>query len=95
MFWNNVIITAPALFTRGYNRSHVYSPQRPRHVKLWWFQKSNFFIQENAFENVVCEMAAILSRGRRIKNALPSWLCNAMLGSSFCQMILLSLYGIV
>ena len=32
--------------------------------KLQWnfCQKSNFFIHENAFENVVCEMAAILSR---------------------------------
>ena len=27
-------------------------------------QISNFFIQENSFKNVVCEMAAFLSRGR-------------------------------
>ena len=26
--------------------------------------KANFLIQENTFENVVCEMAAIFSRGR-------------------------------
>ena len=28
-------------------------------------KKSNIYIQENAFEDVVCEMAAILSRGGR------------------------------
>ena len=28
--------------------------------------KSNIFIHENAFENVVCEMAAILSRGNEL-----------------------------
>ena len=36
--------------------------------KLQWIfsQKSNFFIQENVFENVVCEMMSILSRGRSV-----------------------------
>ena len=34
----------------------------------WKFnQYSKFFIRENAFENVVCEMAAILSRERWLK----------------------------
>ena len=38
-----------------------------RHQLQWNFsQKSNFFIQENAFENV-CEMAAILSREDELK----------------------------
>ena len=34
--------------------------------KFQWKLNQNFniFIQENAFENIVCEMAAILSRGR-------------------------------
>ena len=31
-------------------------------------RNSNIFIQENAFENVVCEMAAILSRGEMSSN---------------------------
>ena len=31
-------------------------------------KKSNFFVQENAFENFVCEMTAILSKGRWVKN---------------------------
>ena len=37
--------------------------------KLQWnfCQKSNFFIQENAFENAVCGMAAILPSGRWVK----------------------------
>ena len=35
---------------------------------------SNIFIQEDAFENVFCEMAAILSRGRWV-HALSSILC--------------------
>ena len=39
-------------------------PKRPTKNKLQWNlkQNSNFFIQENAFENVVCEMVAILYR---------------------------------
>ena len=38
--------------------------------KLQWNLKWNSctFIQENAFENVVCEMAAILSRPQCVKN---------------------------
>ena len=37
--------------------------------KLQWnfSRKSHIFIQENALENVACEMAAILSRGRWVK----------------------------
>ena len=39
-----------------------------RNKLQWSFSgKSNFFIQENAFENVACEMSAILSRGRWVK----------------------------
>ena len=38
--------------------------------KLIW--NSNFFIQENAFENVICEMATILSRGRWVNSLGPS-----------------------
>ena len=32
-----------------------------------WKQNSNIFIQENGFESVVCETAAILSRPQYIK----------------------------
>ena len=37
--------------------------------KLRWNLKRNsyIFIQENAFENIVCEMAAILSRPQCVK----------------------------
>ena len=31
-------------------------------VVSWFYRNSNIFIQENALENVVCEMASILSR---------------------------------
>ena len=43
--------------------------------KLQWNLNHNqyIFIQENAFENVVCEMVAILSRGRWVK----VWLSNS------------------
>ena len=35
----------------------------------WNFsQKSNFFIQEVAFKNVVCDIAAILSREDQLTN---------------------------
>ena len=38
--------------------------------KLQWNfnQNTKLFIHENASENIVCEMAAILSRGRRVNN---------------------------
>ena len=47
----------------------------PLWTKLQWnfHQNSKFFIQENAFENVVFEMAAILSRGDGLKCHL-SWI---------------------
>ena len=32
---------------------------------------SNIFIQENAFENVVCEMASILSRPQCVNSLAP------------------------
>ena len=32
-----------------------------------FYRNSDIFIHENAFENVVCEMAAILSRSRCVK----------------------------
>ena len=41
----------------------------PRNKLQWNFnQNSIFFIQENTFENVVCEMAAILSRRRHVES---------------------------
>ena len=47
--------------------------------KLWWNfnQNSNFFIQEYTFENVFCEMAAILSRGRSVNHPCPRFLLVA------------------
>ena len=40
----------------------------PMNKLQWSFsQKSNFFIQGNSFENVVCEIAAILSRGTWVR----------------------------
>ena len=32
-----------------------------------WIKKLNIFIQENAFEIVVCEMASIMSRPKSVK----------------------------
>ena len=48
----------------------------PRNIFQWNFiWNSNIFIPENAFELVVCEMAAILSRGRGVKGvkSLSEW----------------------
>ena len=44
--------------------------------KLQWNLKRNsyIFIQENAFENVVCEMAAILSRPQCVNKISLKWL---------------------
>ena len=42
----------------------------------FFYRNSYIFIQENAFENVVCKMAAILSRPQCVKgfNAAVAWL---------------------
>ena len=61
----------------------------PSHyLNLWWNivnwtlrnklqrkfnRNSNIFIQENALENIVCEMASILSRPQWVKDVLPVW----------------------
>ena len=45
---------------------------RPVGNLLYLSQKSNFFIQNNAFENVVCQLAAILSRGEWVNQAISS-----------------------
>ena len=40
---------------------------------MWNFnQYSNIFIHENAFENVICEMASILFRPQFVKNILEN-----------------------
>ena len=39
-------------------------------------KNQTFFVQENGFENVVCEIAAILSRGKLINKAFFRWSHN-------------------
>ena len=48
-----------------------------RNKLQWTFNRnSNIFIQENVLENVVCEMASILSRPQCVKMRGPiSWQC--------------------
>ena len=42
-----------------------------KNKRQWNFnQNRKLFIQENTYENIVCEMAAILSRGRWVKSKL-------------------------
>ena len=43
-------------------------------------RNTKLFISENAFENVVCEMAAILSRGRWVNKSSP---INSFYGISY------------
>ena len=67
-----------------------YQLDKLRNKLQWYFsQKSKFFIQENAFENVVCEMAAILSRKRWVKvwrqNAYPAHLYHS--SSPVCSLL--------
>ena len=57
--------------------------------KLQWNfnQNSTIFIQENAFENVVCKMVAILSRGRWVNNILQkhaAWQSTWPMNSGCC-----------
>ena len=47
----------------------------PLETNLSEIQNTKLFIHENAFENVICEMVAILSRGRWVKK----WLKNKKL----------------
>ena len=66
--------------------------------KLQWnfVWNSNIFIQENALENVVCEMASILSRPQCVKGSqevgspLVSYFVRFILSGSFCQVHFLS-----
>ena len=48
--------------------------------KLQWNsnRNCNIVIQENTFENVVCEMAAIMSRGRWVKGTCTDLIHNSM-----------------
>ena len=44
-----------------------------RNILQWNFnQNIKFFLHKNAYENIVCEMAAILSRGRWVNSAVYS-----------------------
>ena len=58
--------------------------------KLQWNLKRNsyIFIQENAFENLVCEMAAILSRPQCIKASwhLFKWCLDTKKATNPCSM---------
>ena len=47
--------------------------------KLQWNfnQNTNIFFHKNASQIIVCEMAAILSRGRRVKRRIKSFLSVA------------------
>ena len=47
------------------------------------FENTKLFIHENAFENIVCEMAAILSRGRWVKRRLSCNICKLILKYQF------------
>ena len=62
----------------------------------WNFNRnSSIFIQENAFENVVCQMASILSRPQWVKHWFRKWLIwtNAgilliwLIGTNFNEML--------
>ena len=61
----------------------TYCQLNPRH-NLQWNSTHNtkFFIHENAFENVVCEMVVILSRGGKLKGYwIPYLIVNASRGT--------------
>ena len=45
-------------------------------------QNSNIFIHENAFENIVCEIAVILSRGRWVNGTPNASVLSVLLSSS-------------
>ena len=55
------------------NQCRVIVNWTPRNKLQWYFHRySNFFIQENTFENIFCEMAASLFRPKRVNSSPPS-----------------------
>ena len=67
LFENSISYLAPSHFL---NQHWVIAHWTPRN-KLQWncYQNTKLFIHENAFENIVCEMTAILSSGRWVRMA--------------------------
>ena len=70
-FWLRILgKSAPSHYL---NQWWLIINQTLRNTLQWNLNKNTqFFIHENSLENVVCEMAAILSRGRWVKHLL--WL---------------------
>ena len=61
----------------------------PRNKLQWHLNRNSYiFIQENAFENVVWEMAAILSRPQCVNNLalLGGWISVITVGTNFVNM---------
>ena len=55
-----------------------------------FYLKLNTFIQENTFEHIVCEMAAILSRGKEITCIITtagSVRCNQYVSNQGCSLL--------
>ena len=70
------IPNAPFFTTTPYHHhhQHTHTPLNRIHISisqvsppLGWRDTSQLFIHENASENIVCEMAAILPRGRWVE----------------------------
>ena len=47
--------------------SAISPPVQQKVIGKTNYQKTKLFIHENAYEDIVCEMAAFLSRGRRFE----------------------------
>ena len=59
--------------------------------KLQWNfnNNSHIFIQENAFENVICEMASIFSRPQCVKFVMMIWLFSPIIVPLICDSLAL------
>ena len=56
------------------NQCFVIFDWNLRNTFQWNFnQNTKCFIHENAYESILCKMAAILSRGRWVKRCWPCW----------------------
>ena len=53
----------------------TYCQLEPSEQNFSEIQNTKLLVQENVFENIVCEMAAILSKGRWVKVNNPSVIC--------------------
>ena len=68
-------------------------PKKQTSVKCESKYKTFLFIHENEFENIVCKILAILSRGRQVKHQAITWTntdlsSTGLVGTNFSKVLI-------